>query len=169
MANWNDKAHGGGVPGVTPFPFYTNNQDISVLTAGADQVPVAGTVYFAAVYVPHRKTITSIGYLIGSVGGTDKAVAALYNAEGKPIATSALAGVTVGTAATVQELTLTTPIEIEGPGYYYVSISLNGTTARLRVSVAGGGRGGSAAGAFGTIAAITPPTASAASLIGYVV
>jgi hypothetical protein len=176
MPNWNDQALGGGTYGATPHPFFVNGHPISSLTVGADQVPVAGTVYFGAVYVPHRKFVTSIGYLIGTVGTGDKVIGAIYNAAGQLLASSALAGITMGNASVIQELPITltggavsTGVELEGPGYYYVSISCNGTTARLRVSVSGGGRAGSAAGSFGTLAAITPPTASAASIIAYLV
>src|SRR5262245_56520076 len=131
MANWNDKALGGGDYGATPMPIYVGDGAPPTLTTGTDTTPVAGTVYFGYLYVPHRKTIKRIGYLIGSVGGTDKAIVALYNAAGKVIANSALAGTTVGTAANIQEIDLTTPFEAEGPGYYLVSVSVNGTTCRL--------------------------------------
>jgi hypothetical protein len=175
MPNWSDQALGMGVPPATPHAIFANGHPISSLTVGADQIPVAGTVYYAPVFVPYRKTIVSLGYLIGSVGGTDKAIAGLYNAEGKLLAQTANAGATVGTASTIQEMAIAlvggvagTLIEVEGPGFYYVSISLNGTTARLRVTVSGGTRGGSATGAFGTLAAITPPSAAAAAIIAYV-
>lgn len=129
------------------------------LTAGTDTTPVAGTVYVGELFVPANATLTGIGYLIGSVGGTDKAIAALYNSAGAVVANSALAGVTVGTTATYQELPFTAPYAAVGPGQYWVSISMDGTTARLRTIPAGAILPTTlAAGVFGTLAAITPPT-----------
>lgn len=138
------------------------------LTTGTDSTPTAGTVYFGALYLPVNYTCTGIGYLIGSVGGTDSAIVALYDSTGAVVANSALAGTTVGTTATVQEIAFTATYAAKGPGLYYVSISTNGNTCRLRLSVASGVRGGSAAGVFGTLDAITPPTANAAAPIAYV-
>ena len=129
------------------------------LTAGTDTAPVAGTVYVGELFVPANATLTGIGYLIGSVGGTDKAIAALYDSAGAVVANSAVAGVTVGTTATYQELPFTATYAAVGPAQYFVSISMNGTTARLRTVPAGAILPTTTAeGVFGTLDAITPPT-----------
>ena len=158
----------GSVYTATRAQFWVNNLVPSYAALGdaADQIPVAGTVYFAALYIPVNYTGTGIGYVIGSVGGTDKAIAALYSSAGVAVAWSALAGTTVGTADTVQQLPFTATYAVVGPGLYYASISLDGTTARLAASAAIG-RAGSATGAFATLDDITPPTTNAATIQAY--
>lgn len=138
------------------------------LTTGTDVTGVDGTVYFGELFLPASKIIKGCGYLIGSVGGTDKAIVALYNSAGVLLANSATAGTTVGSSGGVQELDFTAQYAAVGPALYYVSVSVNGTTCRLRHGVVNGVRGGNAAGVFGTLAAITPPTAAAAYPIAYI-
>lgn len=146
---------GGITGGRSRIPIY----GAASLTAGTDTTPTNGTVYYAELFVPANATLTGIGYLIGSVGGTNKAIAALYNSAGTLVKNSALAGVTVGTTATYQELPFTSTYAAVGPGKYFVSISMDGNTARLRTIPAGAILPtGSAAGVFGTLAAIAPPT-----------
>lgn len=145
---------------VTRDVTFVGGAAITSLTLGTDTTPVNGTVFFGELFLPVGRTLTGVGYLIGSVGGTDKAIATLYDRAGAVLVTSALAGVTVGTTATIQELPFTATYDAVGPALYYVSISMNGTTARLRTHVAGGIRDGSATGTFGTLASITPPTTS---------
>jgi hypothetical protein len=133
------------------------------LTAGTDVTPVDGTRYSCSIFVPHNLIMTGIGYLIGSAGGTDKAIAELHDADGKLLAYSATAGVTVGTLATFQELPFTAPVEVAGPGWYFLSITMNGTTARLRTIATAIGAAQtqltkSATGTFGTVGDLTVPT-----------
>lgn len=136
---------------------------LTSLTAGTDKTPVSGTRYSCSIFIPHNMTMTGIGYLIGSVGGTDKAIVELHDADGTLLANSALAGVTVGTLATFQEIPFTAPVEIIGPGWYYLSVTMNGTTARLRTIATALGISQtaltkSATGTFGTVGALTVPT-----------
>lgn len=140
----------------------------SSLSGGTDTTPTAGSVYFGALFLPCNYTLTGVGYSIGSVGGTDSAIVALYDSTGAVVANSALAGTVVGSANTFQQIAFTGTYAAKAPGLYYVSVSVNGTTCRLRLTVAAGIRGGSAAGSFGTLATITPPTANAAAPIAYV-
>lgn len=135
---------------------------LSSLNVSIDKTPVAGTRYYTNVTVGQQQQFTGIGALIGSVGGTDKFIFELHNSSGVLVATTALAGVTVGTAATWQFIPFTAPY-LAAPGTYYIAVQLNGTTARLAVldnpnlgSV--GQVSGSATGTFGTSANITPPT-----------
>lgn len=159
----------GAVYTATRAQFWINNLVPSYPALGdaADQVPTAGTVYFGALYLPVNYTITGIGFVVGSVGGTDKAIGALYSSAGAVLANTDLAGTTVGSADTVQQIALTATYAATGPGLYYVSLSLDGNTARLAASPAVG-RAGSAAGVFATLASITPPTANAAAPQAYV-
>ena len=141
---------------------------LTSLTAGTDTTPVNGTRWTTSIYLPHCMTLTWIGYLIGTVGGTDKAIVELHDVDGTLLAHSALAGVTVGTLATFQELPFTAPIQVVGPGFYYLSVTMNGTTARLRTLPVALGvsqtiYSKSATGTFGTVGALTVPTAFVAT------
>lgn len=80
-------------------------------TAGTDTAGLADRLLVTKIFIPCTTTITGLAYLIGSVGGTDKAVASLYNADGVLLANSTLAGggTTVGTAANFQALDFTAP------------------------------------------------------------
>lgn len=136
---------------------------LTSLTAGTDVTPVAGTRYTCSIFLPHIMTLTGIGYLIGSVGGTDKAIVELHDADGTLLANSALAGTTVGTTATFQEIAFTAPVEIVGPGWYFLSVTVNGTTCRLRtiataLGISQTANAKSATGTFGTLGALTVPT-----------
>lgn len=128
-----------------------------VLTSGADTACDNGSIFYAELWVPTRTVVTGIGYLIGSVGGTDKVVGALYGSTGLLLANTATAGTTVGTAATVQEVDLTAVYTINGPGLFYLALQFNGSTAKFRSIVANGTRGTSQAGTFGTMATLTTP------------
>lgn len=126
-------------------------------TTGTDVTPVSGTRYTASVVVPHTATLTGVSYLIGSVGGTDKVIVELYDSAGTLQAQSAAAGVTVGSSATIQQVPFTSTYVAE-PGVYFISVSVNGTTCRLRTIVLAETLTKSATGTFGTPAALTPPT-----------
>lgn len=103
-------------------------------TSGTDTTPAEKKLFVTSVFIPSFKVIKGIGYLVGSVGGTNKAVAGLFSATGTVLAKSSetTEGTLVGTAAEIQELTLTTEYAASGPGLYYVGITMNGNTARLR-------------------------------------
>ena len=136
---------------------------LTSLTAGTDKTPVSGTRYSCSIFIPHNMILTGIGYLIGTVGGTDKAIVELHDADGTLLANSALAGTTVGTLATFQEIAFTAPVEIVGPGWYFLSVTVNGTTCRLRTIATALGISQtaltkSATGTFGTVGALTVPT-----------
>jgi len=148
---------------------------LTSLTAGTNVTPVAGTRYTCSLYIPHSCLLTGIGYLIGTVGGTDKAIVELHDVDGTLLAKSAVAGVTVGTLATFQEIPFTEPLEVVGPGWYYVSVTMNGTTARLRAIATALGVSQvaytkSATGTFGTVGDLTVPSSFTADVgpIAYV-
>lgn len=151
----------GSFPGESQFTNWRPN----ALTDGTDSTPVNTEVYFQRLNIPQSATLTGVQYLIGSVGGTDKAIVALYDYKGNVLANSALAGVTVGTLATVQQLPFTAPYVVTGPGVYHIGLSFNGGTARYRATAAGGFTWANKATGqtFGTLGAITPPTASTTS------
>lgn len=126
-------------------------------TGGTDVTNTANTAYYAAIYCPGQTLVTSIQYLLGSVGGTDKVIGAIYDISGNLLANTAIAGVTSGTAATTQVLPLTVPRLLDGPNYYLISLTFNGTTAHFRAIPAycdNGTIAGSVAQTFGTPATI---------------
>jgi hypothetical protein len=133
------------------------------LNGGTNTTPVSGTVWVTSFRINRLllpRTLTGVTYRIGTVGGTDKVIAAIYDLLGNVVANSDLAGVTVGTAATAQSVPFTAPYRAEADAYF-VSLSFNGTTARFQTVPTGNTSGllaTSATGTFGTLAAITPPT-----------
>ena len=141
-------------------------------TTGTDTAFADGTQFVAALRVDHNITVTNLNYLIGSVGGTDKVYGVLYDSTGAVVIASSVSGggATVGTAANVQTLAVTTPTAIVR-GLYYIGISANGATAKIRTVPAhcqGGLWGNSVAQTHGTVAAITPPTTFTADKAPYV-
>lgn len=139
---------------------------LQLLGATADKTPVAGSRYFTSVVVGSQTQFTGIAAKIGSVGGTDKFIFELHDSTGVLVATTALAGVTVGTLGTWQKIPFTA-VYLAAAGTYYIAVQLNGTTARLAVldaAAIAGVTNGSATGVFGTSASITPPTTYTADL-----
>lgn len=119
-------------------------------SAGTNVTPVAGTVYFCEINVPFPCVMKGIAPKIGSVGGTDNLIVALYDRNGALIANSALAGTLAGTANTYQPIPFTAPIYAR-PGMYFVLVQDAGTTSRLSAHTQGNFRTGSATGVFGTL------------------
>lgn len=147
----------------TSAPSGVGNWQPIAATSGTDTTPANGTQWVTSIYVPVNMTITNVTYLIGSVGGTDKVYAVLYDSSGAVLGNSSLSGggATVGTAANTQTLALTSTVAVVGPRSFFVGISINGTTARLRTVPAfcsGGISANSVAQTHGTVAAITAPS-----------
>lgn len=139
------------------------NWQPSAATSGTDTACASGTQQVTSIFIPVNMTLTGIAYLIGSVGGTDKVYAVLYDAAGAVLANSSLTagGATVGTAANIQTLAFTATYAAIGPRIYHIGISLNGATARIRTVPAhcqAGLWGGTVAQVHGTVAAIAPPS-----------
>lgn len=132
---------------------------MDMLSNFADITPVAGSRYFVGVDIGFSRVLTGIQTRIGSVGGTDKLIYELHDPNGVLVATTATAGVTVGTANSYQQIPFTAQYTA-APGRYFLAIQNNGTTARLSAYNAPSTPlvTGSATGTFGTGAAITPPT-----------
>lgn len=131
---------------------------VAVTTAGGtDTTPVAGTIYYASVFIPGDILVTGVKFLLGSASTNGTAIVAIYNESGTKLANSATAGTTTGTAATAQSIALTTPITLPGPGYYLIGVSLSSTSDRLRTVPAqcdagSGILAGSVTGTYGTLA-----------------
>lgn len=104
---------------------------VAYASSGTNSTVVAGTLYVAEVQIPKFMTITGIAVLVGTTGGTNNGLVALYDAGGNLLATSALAGALVGTAATFQTRDFITPVQ-NAIGKYFVAYQQNGTTATLK-------------------------------------
>lgn len=114
--------------------YFAGNWSPATATTGTDTTPAEKKLFVTSLFLPATKTIKGIGYLVGSVGGTNKAVAGLFSATGAVLGASSEAteGTLVGTAAEIQELNLVSETVTLGPGLYFVGITMNGNTARLR-------------------------------------
>jgi hypothetical protein len=120
---------GSNLPG-----FFVGHWSPNTAESGTDTTPAEKKLFTGSLFLPVNKKIKGIGYLVGSVGGTNKAVAGLFDSTGTLLANSSetTEGATVGTAKEIQELDLTTPYSALGPALYYVGITMNGNTARIR-------------------------------------
>lgn len=145
-------------------PFMLGSFPTGTATTGTDTACTNGTTYYVGIQTLGDIYVSGVKYLIGSVGGTDKVIATIYDSTGTLIANSAAAGATVGTAANSQDVSLTAPILIPGPSLLLVGITFNGTTAKFRsipafCNAGTGTIAGSATQTFGTItSAITVST-----------
>lgn len=132
-------------------------------TSGTDTACSNGTAYVGSVFIPANMSVVGIQYLIGSVGGTNKVVVSLHSSTGALLANSALAGVTVGTAANLQQIPFTAPYAAVGPGWYFVGLTFDGNTAKFRsvpafCNAGSGVIGNGVTQTFGTAASFTAPT-----------
>ena len=128
-------------------------------TTGNNTADTNGTVYVSELWLPVNKTLTGAGWLIGTTGGSDKAIVSLYSATGTLLANSTTSGVTVGTGNTFQSIAFTATYAAV-MGKYFVGYCANGTTATFQTySIAGSPfMAGSGTQTFGTPASITAPT-----------
>jgi hypothetical protein len=131
-------------------------------SSGTATVPVAGTWYYADVFVPFTVTVT--GLIAGCVsgGGTDKWIAAIWpRTGGAALAASAAAGTTTPSAADFA-LPFTAPVTLPGPAVYKAGVQSNGTAARIETfgNAAEGFAAGSQSGTFGTVPSLSSPSTS---------
>lgn len=131
-------------------------------SVGTAVSPVAGTVYFADVFVGRDFTATGVGILNAGTIGTNLGIVAVYDSGGVLLANSALAGaVTVGANA-FQQYAFTATVALQGPARYWVAYQANGATDNFRCIAAStfvDVLTKSQTGAFGTIpATFTVPT-----------
>lgn len=151
-----------------------------VLSNALSKTMVAGTIYYSqfevgAIYTPtpsgapinqNSYSVTGINVQVGTPGGTDTWHVGIWNSAGVLVARSITAGVTAGTALTIQQIPLyfpdgstLGPVTLES-GSYYLGIQSNGTTAKFLDinSPIWPLATGSQAGAAGTLPAITAPS-----------
>lgn len=134
--------------------------DTAYGSVGTNLVTVAGTKYRGNIYLPGTKIVTGIKVLQGATVGTDLWIAQLWSADGQTqIGTSILTGTATAGADSFLTCAFVTPVTIP-PGTYWLVLQSNGTTDKFRAvkTLSALVLGDSATGAFGTIAAFTPPT-----------
>lgn len=162
-------------PETGAFDFVRMATWLKMMSETVDHATVAGSRYYRAYDIQWPCLLTGVQFLIGSVGGTDKIIVELHDSTGALLATSDTSGVTLGTAATVQQIpfydntnavNLPYTVTQSALGTYYLVIQSNGTTGKYAAFdyPALGINTGSATGVFGTGAAITPPTTYTAGL-----
>ncbi len=103
-------------------------------TSGTSTQGVANKQWISSLFIPANVTLTGLAFLIGTTGGTDKAIVSLYNNAGTLVAnsTTASSGTTVGTAANLQSLDFTATYAAVGPARYWAAVQTNGTAAYVR-------------------------------------
>lgn len=187
--NADTNAAAGSIPQSEALSFAKLTLVLQTLQNSLSKTMVAGSIYYTEFAVGYTYTptprgtaipensysIAGINIPVGATGGTDTWHVGLYNSAGVLVARSILAGVTAGTALTIQQFPLydvagvvaatTTPIIITS-GTYYIALQSNGTTANFKSinSPIWPGVTGSQTGAAATLAAITPPTTYTANL-----
>ncbi|MFC5861088.1 hypothetical protein ACFPT7_02155 [Acidicapsa dinghuensis] len=141
---------------------------------GTNSTAVAAELYCTEVRMPYSRLLTGYAPHIGTTGGTDKWIVALYDSGGNLLANSALAGTTVGSGNAWQATAFTSPYYAVGPSQYYACLMSNGTTATIDTVTTGKDDNiltfkSASAGTFGTLPNFTAPTAfnSVSGAYGY--
>jgi len=141
---------------------------------GTNTTLVAGTTYWAEVYIPANVTLTGVAVLNGATVGTDKWIVGLYaTAGGAAVANSNLSGTASSGADAFQAIAFTATYAALGPARFWVAFQSNGTTDKVRtiaVSTFVETLTKSATGSFGTLPSLTVPTTVTADVgpIAYV-
>lgn len=164
----NSPAQETGAPVISqPATIFSDGGPPATATSGTDTAFADGTLFLTSVFVPANFTATGAGFLVGSVGGTDKVIVNVWTSAGVHVigSTVAASGTTAGTAAQNQEINFTAATSLVGPARYFIGVSANGLTAKLRTRPAyTGGKAfaGSVAQTHAATTTVTPPSAFAA-------
>jgi hypothetical protein len=142
---------------------------------GTNSTAVAAELYCTEVRLPYSRLLTGYAPHIGTTGGTEKWIVALYDSGGNLLANSAVAGATVGSGNAWQATAFTAPYYAVGPAQYFACLMSNGTTATIDTVTTGKDDNiltfkSASAGTFGTLPNFTAPTsfASVSGAYGYV-
>lgn len=158
--NWiQDRGASSSNAQIAPFRYSTIPIGGTAYNAiGTSTTPVAGTIYWAEIYIDAAKSLTTAAILNAGTVGTNKHILALYAGDGTLIVSTALAGTLSAGPNVFQEIALTATTVVS-PGRYWAALQMDGNTDRFR-SVAASTfinlRTTSGAGAFGTLTALTP-------------
>ena len=101
------------------------------INIGNNTTTVAGTVFYDTVYVDSTRVATGISALNGLTVGTDKAIYALYRADGTLLTNTAIAGTTTTGAALFQDIPFTSTFLLTGPARYWIAWQGNGSTTKI--------------------------------------
>ncbi len=141
----------GAIPQSEKIAIYKLAMLMTTMLNTLSKTMVSGTFYYSQINVGFSYTpvprgsaiaensynITGINIPVGSTGGTDTFHVWVWNSAGVVIGRSATAGVTAGTALTIQQIPLYQPDgSTVGPititsGTYYIGVQSNGTTAKF--------------------------------------
>lgn len=169
----------GALPLQEKIALYKLAAMMTCMTNTLNKTMVAGTIYYSqinigATYTPtplgsgiseESFTLNGINIPVGTTGGTDTWYVALYNSAGVVVGLCATAGVTAGTASTIQQIPFygsagtggaASPITVTS-GTYYMALQSSGTTATFKSinSPIWPYNTGSQTGVAGTLAAIS--------------
>src|ERR1039458_232218 len=141
-------------------------------SSGTSTAKATNTMYCTEIDLPYNKYLTGLGMLNGASTGTDKWMLALYDSAGNAFAHSAVAGATASGNSTFQKQAFTTPYYAVGPAQYFACAQGDsGTSATINLLVTGTNdiylTQKYATQTFGTLAAITVPTAFTTAAGGY--
>ncbi len=184
--NADTQAAAGGIPQSEKIALYKLALMMYTMLNSLSKTPVAGSIYYTQYnigfsYTPTPRgsvisensfAVTGVNVPVGATGGTDTLHVGVYNSAGVLVARSATAGVTLGTALTIQQVPLyqadgstVGPVTLTS-GTYYIAVQLSGTTGRFQTvnSPVWPYVTGSQTGVSGTLAAITPPATYTANL-----
>ncbi len=177
----------GSQPQTEKVALYKLAMLMTTMLNSLSKTPVAATIYYSQYNIGFSYTptprgsviseqsfgVTGVNVPVGATGGTDTLHVGVYNSAGVLVARSILAGVTLGTALTIQQVPLYQPDGATlGPvtltsGTYYIAVQLSGTTGRFQTinSPIWPYVTGSQTGVSGTLAVLTPiPTTYTANL-----
>lgn len=147
----------------------------TVATDGTDTAVAAKALFLSSIWLPANKTLTGVGFMVGSVGAKGKVVVGLFNAAGEVVAKSIETeeGTTTGAAAGFQEVDFTATHAATGPRLYYIGVTGNNAEDKLRTIAVGGKTihaGEVTLAAKQVLAKVTAPTTFTASKgpVGYV-
>lgn len=160
---------GGEIPVTGGFTSFATGGSANLLnsTSGGSLATVAGTFYYAALWIPFNVTLTGLIFTTGNVGGTDSWVVALWPiAGGSALANSSLSGIAAPAANTKKLYAFTGTVPVAGPAVYLAGFQSNGTTAKYMGfnNAVEGFATGSVAGVFGTVPSLTPATTYTSSV-----
>lgn len=154
-------AYGGAFPNA-----WALNYTPVATTTGTNSAAVTNQAFIGQVWVPVNQTFNGVAFLIGTTGGTDKAIVALYDSAGNLLANSTTtgSGTTVGTGSTIQSVPFTSSYAAKGPGSYFLSVQYSGQTAKIQTIPLGVGASAvQTATVAAPLATITVPTTFAAN------
>lgn len=146
---------------------------VAYSSVGTDTTLVAGSIYWAELFIPRNISLTGGAVLNGGTVGTTKGIVALYDSDGTLVANSLLTGAVTANANTFQQYAFTSVYAAKGPARYWLAYQPDGTNATLRtiaVSTNIDCLTASTTGAFGTLTKLTVPTTITADVgpVGYV-